>query len=857
MRRLKDILKENLFSILKVMAILIMLVIVGLSIGKELKSINLAETLMLIKSFSFTKIMFLIVIGLAAISSITLYDFIIIRYFKLDIKSIAIFTVSYVATTINNVSPLGNVAGASIRSIFFKKDDDNTDVLDYNLLFLPSTGIGLSIFLLICLFRYKYILPLINEYKFLIYAVIGFLGYLIVYFFIDKIFYTLKKKDVKINNKDRNIVKLKLLISSLFQWLLAYALFSIIIKNFNHEISLMAILGIYTLGCMAGIITMLPGGVGSFDLISLFGFQYYGLPSENILAALVLYRVFYYIIPLLVSIIFTLIVQVQNKNSAVRIFNGERFKVLVNRTSNFTNFLLSILIFFSGVVLLVSALLPGMAERVKFISRILSFPILQWSHQISICIGILLITVSRDISMKVKRSYNLTLWLLLLGAIFTFLKGFDYEEAVFLGVVFILLRASKGSFFRESLPLDWFRLLTSSFIALIGIFIYMRLSHKIHFDFLTINGLKGIFDHGFSVVFKPSGLVTYGSFIIYLVMKEITKKKIVDDERYEDIDEDRLSKFLGEYKGGYSTHLCYLQDKHIFWSNTGKVGIAFEKSHNFVIVLGDPFGDKEYFGYAIDEFHRFIDEYGYKSFFYEASNNLLDLYHEHGYYFFKLGEIGLVDLEEFDITSSKSRDHRNLLSRFSRDGYRFEMNIQDKIDNKLYNDILETSTQWLKGRNEMGFSMGFMNREYIEKSPLALIREVDTNEIIAFISLMPKYDDKSISIDLMRFKEDIPKNTMEYLIISLMMELKSEGYKTLSLGMAPLSNVGINQYSHYRERIAHIIYKHGKEIYNFSGLRSFKEKFKPSWEGRYLAYEDLTMLPAAIIEATILIHSKK
>jgi len=75
--------------------------------------------------------------------------------------------------------------------------------------------------------------------------------------------------------------------------------------------------------------------------------------------------------------------------------------------------------------------------------------------------------------------------------------------------------------------------------------------------------------------------------------------------------------------------------------------------------------------------------------------------------------------------------------------------------------------------------------------------------------------------------------------------------------MAPLSNVGMNYYSHYREKLAHLVFKYGREIYNFGGLRGYKEKFNPSWEGRYLAFEDLTLLPASIIEVTMLIHRNK
>lgn len=223
---------------------------------------------------------------------------------------------------------------------------------------------------------------------------------------------------------------------------------------------------------------MLPGGVGSFDLVALIGLGQLGMPSEHILASLILYRIFYYMLPLVLGIIFTLILQGQNKNDDIRLMHLGKLKNIINQASGLTNILLSILIFFSGVVLLTSALVPGIATRIKLAAKLMSFPILQLSNQLSITAGVLLITISKDISMKVKRSYKFTWWLLLLGAIFTFLKGFDYEEAIFLGIVLILLRMSKTSFYRRSTPFDWFWTLISSIFALIGVIIYFRLSHR-------------------------------------------------------------------------------------------------------------------------------------------------------------------------------------------------------------------------------------------------------------------------------------------------------------------------------------------------------------------------------------------
>lgn len=59
---------------------------------------------------------------------------------------------------------------------------------------------------------------------------------------------------------------------------------------------------------------------------------------------------------------------------------------------------------------------------------------------------------------------------------------------------------------------------------------------------------------------------------------------------------------------------------------------------------------------------------------------------------------------------------------------------------------------------------------------------------------------------------------------------------------------------HLSEKIASLVPHYGKRFYSFDGLRNYKGKFNPQWEARYLAYEDITLLPSSLIEATILIH---
>ena len=52
------------------------------------------------------------------------------------------------------------------------------------------------------------------------------------------------------------------------------------------------------------------------------------------------------------------------------------------------------------------------------------------SHQLSVATGFILLGLSRGIQYKVKRAYPLTMVVLIVAALFYFLKGFDYEEGI-------------------------------------------------------------------------------------------------------------------------------------------------------------------------------------------------------------------------------------------------------------------------------------------------------------------------------------------------------------------------------------------------------------------------------------------
>ena len=94
---------------------------------------------------------------------------------------------------------------------------------------------------------------------------------------------------------------------------------------------------------------------------------------------------------------------------------------------------------------------------------------------------------------------------------------------------------------------------------------------------------------------------------------------------------------------------------------------------------------------------------------------------------------------------------------------------------------------------------------------------------------------------------------MEGLFAHVMLWGRERGYSRFNLGMAPLAGVVPLHGPMVWGVLAKYVYEHGAELYNFQGIRAFKEKFSPAWEPRYLAYPGGFALPRALADVSALI----
>ncbi len=171
----------------------------------------------------------------------------------------------------------------------------------------------------------------------------------------------------------------------------------------------------------------------------------------------------------------------------------------------------------------------------------------------------------------------------------------------------------------------------------------------------------------------------------------------------------------------------------------------------------------------------------------------------------------------------------------------------------LLPQLQAVSDDWLADKKaaEKGFSLGFFDPAYVARFPVGVIEA--HGRVLAFANLWPGPGKEELSIDLMRYHHDAPDGVMETLIVQLLTWGKENGYRWFALGMAPMSGFEQSPVAPLWSRLGIFLYDHGEALYNFQGLRAYKEKFHPVWEPQYLAYPGGLTLPRILTDVSALV----
>jgi phosphatidylglycerol lysyltransferase len=298
--------------------------------------------------------------------------------------------------------------------------------------------------------------------------------------------------------------------------------------------------------------------------------------------------------------------------------------------------------------------------------------------------------------------------------------------------------------------------------------------------------------------------------------------------------------------------LVYLRDKALLFDEERAGFVMYGVQGRTWVALGDPVGPAAAVPGLVRLFLDRCHDFDGVPVFYEVPKESLHRYADHGLTFVKLGEEARIDLQRFTLEGPHAAKFRQALRRLEKEHVQFRILEPPQVAPSM-DALAGVSEQWLteKAGSEKGFSLGFFDRSYLERLPVAVLER--EGAVVAFANLWPGPGRHELSVDLMRYGAGAPPSAMEGLLVNVLRWGQQQGYRWFSLGMAPLSGFELSPSASLWNRLGTFLYEHGEALYNFQGLRAYKEKFLPVWEPRYLAYPGGLGLPRILADVAALI----
>ena len=618
----------------------------------------------------------------------------------------------------------------------------------------------------------------------------------------------------------------------------------------GHVLSFLPFLGAFLLAQFAGQISHVPGGLGIFETLMVVLLKPY-LPAAPAVAALVAFRAIYYLVPFALSLILLAGYEAVRQRERVVYVASTAGTFAARWTSSLLPQALSATTFIAGAILLFSGATPSVHGRVSALDRLLPLGVIEFSHFAGSIAGAGLLVLAWAIRRRLDAAYGLTVTLLIVGIVASLLKGLDWEEAVLLSIVLAVVLPSHRAFYRKaaitSEPLEpgWIVavLVVAGASVWLGFFSYKHVdfSSELWFRFTT---------HGDAPRFLRATAGTLGALAVFGLMRLLrhaeAEPALPTEEELE-----RARAVIRE-SSETPANLVFLGDKALLFSPSGKAFLMYGVEGRSWVALGDPIGPEEEATELAWHFREEADRHGAWPVFYEVGTDRLPLYIDLGLTLLKLGEAAVVSLDVFTLEGGKRKGLRRTIKEVSRHGAEFTVVPREQVSS-LLPELKCVSDAWLEEKHtrEKGFSMGRFDERYISEFPVGVVRI--GSRIVAFANLWCSGDGTEVSVDLMRYSPAAPSGVMEFLFIELLLWGKGQGFRKFNLGMAPLSGLQNRTLAPLWNRAGALLYRHGEHFYNFRGLRSYKDKFDPRWEPRYLASPGGLVLPRILANTAALI----
>ncbi|HEX4324421.1 MAG TPA: phosphatidylglycerol lysyltransferase domain-containing protein [Gaiellaceae bacterium] len=481
-----------------------------------------------------------------------------------------------------------------------------------------------------------------------------------------------------------------------------------------------------------------------------------------------------------------------------------------------------------GVIGIVSALTPEMANRVEVVQGVLPPGWPEAARVLTVSFGIGLIWLSRSLARRRRRAWQLAIAVVVASAVTHLAKGLDFEEATISLLLLVALVRGRSRFDVPGDPASVRPLLglgaALAAIAAVGGGAELR---GIQLSPRTGDAMLGL-----GVVF---GLVA-----LYFWLRPFGHAVA------QTVGERRVARTLVETYGSDSLSFFALRrDKSYLFSPSRRAFLAYRVVAGTVLVSGDPVGDEAEIDALLAELLRIAHAHGWRLAVVGASEAHLDRYRGLGLKPVSIGEEAVLRPQAFSLEGRAIRKVRQSVSRLRKAGYSFRVVAAGELGPALENELDGVSAAWRRGQPERGFSMA-IDDLHVPGTVLALAEDAD-GRIGGFLHLAPSRQagGSGWSLSAMRRRPDSPNGLTEFLVVETLAWARDVEASELSLNFCALTDfLAPDRVRTPVRRVVRCGLLLADNVFQLERLYSFNRKFFPEWRRRYICVERFTDLPA-------------
>jgi len=595
------------------------------------------------------------------------------------------------------------------------------------------------------------------------------------------------------------------------------------------HIGFVSFLAVYTIALLLGVIGHTPGGLGVFEAAIVFALGG-TVPPTAAIAALLAYRTIYFVLPLLLS--GALLAAFEVRAIAARI--APRGLVApAPRLARLTPMFLGVITFAIGIMLLVSGATPAFGTRLAILRMALPLWAVESAQVLGSVLGVMLLFVARGLLRRLDAAWWLATAIAMVSLGLSLAKGLAFVEAGVLVFLLALLAATRrrfdrpASLFQERFTPSWLVSIGIVLLAVFWVFFFafrdVPYRHELWWQFA--------FDEKASRALRATlgASLFAGAVALWQLLRPASGRRTLPTP--EDL---RAAGLIVRAQERSDAMLAMMGDKSFVFSPSRQAFLMYAKRGRSWVALHDPVGPRAEWPGLIARFVSLAHAHGGRAAFYQVRADALALYLDAGLKLMKLGEEACIGLDGFALEGPQRTNLRYALKRGERDGLSVEVIGPGEVP-ALLPRLREISDAWLQGRHrgEKSFSVAAFDAEYLAAQSVMLLRQ--RGRPVAFTTFMTTDLYTEATVGVMRHAAGASPYAMEYLFTRLALHLKQAGFHRLSLGMAPLSGLTPTPLAAAWHQIGHLVWRFGGRLYNFRGLRTFKNKFNPDWQPRYLA----------------------